>query len=301
MTSDSEQKDKKDEEKDWDCCDNPDVQPYRGIYVCRNCGIVHGQVLSDAPRRAFTAEEIEDRRQTEPVYGVSGSRTVIPKFYKDTSPRKKQKYYRLAKIQRSTTSTFERNLSIAQPKLLGWASALGLPRSVTEEALRIYKEVVNKKLTMGRSINNLVAGSIYAAIRTNDLPRTVEEIEEVTQIPEKTITKAYRLIVSNLKILLTSTPVVQFISRFGEELGLSPPVQITANELIQQAKENGLQTIGKDPKGLAAATLYIAAKKANESKSQSLIAKICGVSEVTLRNRAKEIKKYINKKKNKKN
>ena len=150
---------------------------------------------------------------------------------------------------------------------------------------------------MGRSIDNLVAGSIYAAVRKHDLPRTVEELAAVTQIPEKSITKAYRLIISNLKILLTSTSVVQFISRFGEELDLSPQVQIGANELIKDAQENGLQVIGKDPKGLAAAALYIAAREKGESKSQSLIAKICNVSEVTLRNRAKEIKKYLDLKK----
>ncbi|MHA1232893.1 MAG: transcription initiation factor IIB [Candidatus Helarchaeota archaeon] len=293
MVSKAEKSEHKKQE--WDCCENPNVQEYRGILVCTNCGIVHGQVLEGAPRRAFTAEEIQDRRQTEPVYGVSGSRTVIPKFDKDVSIDKKQKYYRLSKIQRSTTSTFERNMSIAQPKLLSYAAALGLPKSVTEEALRIYREVVNKKLTMGRSINNLVAGSIYAAIRLNDLPRTVEEISMVTQIPEKSITKAYRLIVSNLELLLTSTSIVKYISRFGDELELSTPVQIQASELINKAKENGLQTIGKDPKGLAAAALYIAARESGEPKSQSLIAKVCGVSEVTLRNRAKEIKKFAEK------
>ncbi|MHA1270815.1 MAG: transcription initiation factor IIB [Candidatus Helarchaeota archaeon] len=291
--SDEVETDQENEENEWDCCDNPNVQEYRGLYVCTNCGIVHGQVFEDAPRRAFTAEEIQDRRQTEPVYGTGGSRTVIPRFERDVSAKKKQKYYRLAKIQRSTTSTFERNMSIAQPKLLGFAAALGLPRSITEEALRIYREVVNKRLTMGRSINNLVAGSIYAAIRKNDLPRTVEEISMVTQIPEKSITKAYRLIVSNLNLLLTSTSIPQFINRFGEDLQISMPIQIEANNLISKARENGLQTIGKDPKGLAAAALYIAAKDGGEPKSQSLIAKICGVSEVTLRNRAKEIKKYL--------
>ena len=280
------------EEGEWDCCDKPDVQPYRGILVCRNCGIVHGQVFVDTPRRAFTAQEILSRRQTEPVYGTSGSRTVIPKFDKNLSVKQKKIYYRLSKIQRSTTSTYERNMSIAQPKLLGYASNLGLPRSITEEALRIYKEIVNKKLTMGRSIDNLVAGSIYAAIRKNDLPRTIEEISDVTQIPEKSITKAYRLIVSNLKILLTSTPVVQYVIRFGQELNLSTPIQISANKLIEIARKNGYQTIGKDPKGLAAAALYISAKNAGDPRSQSLIAKICKVSEVTLRNRAKDIKKY---------
>ncbi|MHA1309906.1 MAG: transcription initiation factor IIB [Candidatus Helarchaeota archaeon] len=290
MSNELEKTSKK--KKEWDCCDNPNVQEYRGILVCTNCGMVHGQVFEGIPRRAFTTEEIQARRQTEPVYNISGSRTVIPRFDKNVSANKKQKYYRLSKIQRSTTSTFERNMSIAQPKLLGFAAALGLPPSIREEALRIYREVVNKKLTMGRSINNLVAGSIYAAIRLNNLPRTVEEISLATQIPEKSITKAYRLIVSTLKIPMPSTSIVQFITRFGNELGLPTPVQIAANKLINKAKENGLQIIGKDPKGLAAAALYITSKESGISKSQSIISKVCEISEVTLRNRAKEIKKY---------
>ncbi len=280
------------------CCDNPDIQPWRGYYVCKNCGVVFDQVFEEAPRRAFTPQEIEQRRQTEPVYGTHGSRTVISKFDKDVSAELKQKFRRLSKIHRSTTSTFERNMSIAQPKLLGYAAALGLPKTITDEALRIYEKVVTKKLTMGRSINNLIAGSIYAAIRLNDIPRTVEEISEVTQINEKLITKAYRLILSELNLAPKSTSISRFISRYGEDLGLSAAVQVRANQMIEKAKANGMQTLGKDPKGLAAAALYLAAKEANTPKSQAMISNVCKISEVTLRNRAKEIKKFLEMNKN---
>jgi len=51
--------------------------------------------------------------------------------------------------------------------------------------------------------------------------------------------------------------------------------------------------MGKDPKGLAAAALYIAAKPTAERKTQTEISEIARVTEVTLRTRAKQIKMNI--------
>jgi len=296
-------KEKNPEEDYWDCCDNPDVRPYRGIYVCRNCGVVHGPVIIDAPRRAFTQQEIESRRRSEPVFTDFGPRTVVPKSGIDMSgtslsPKQKQKYWRLSKIQRSVTTTFERNLSIAQPKLLNQASMLGLPRTVTEEALRIYKKAVRAKLTMGRSIDSLVAASIYAAIKIHGLPRTLNELSKVTQIPVKTIAKSYRLLAQYIE---ESTPKelgdlkTKYIVRFGQDLKLSPAVQKRAIELLKLAEEGGMVLTGKNPKGLASAALYLAAKELGEPRSQFEISKISSISEVTLRNRAKNIKQIVEK------
>ncbi|MHA1264054.1 MAG: transcription initiation factor IIB [Candidatus Helarchaeota archaeon] len=287
------------EKEYWDCCDSPDVRPYRGIYVCRNCGVVHGPVIIDAPRRAFTKQEIEDRRLNEPVFTDFGPRTVVPKSGVDTtgsalSPKQKQKYWRLSKIQRSVTTTFERNLSIAQPKLLNHASTLGLPRTVTEEALRIYKKAVRAKLTMGRSIDSLVAASLYAAIKIHGLPRTLNEISKTTQIPVKNIAKSYRLLI---QFIDESVPKeitdlkTQYIVRFGQDLKLSPAVQKRAIELLERAEKGGMVLTGKNPKGLASAALYLAAKELGEPRSQFEISKTSAISEVTLRNRAKQIKK----------
>lgn len=283
----------------WDCCNSPDVRPYRGIYVCRNCGVVHGPVIIDAPRRAFTKQEIEDRRSAEPVFTDFGPRTVVPKSGVDTSgsaltPKQKQKYWRLSKIQRSVTTTFERNLSIAQPKLLNQASTLGIPRTVTEEALRLYKKAVRAKLTMGRSIDSLVAAAIYAAIKIHGLPRTLNELSKITQIPVKTIAKSYRLLAQYIEESVPKDPTdlkTQYIVRFGQDLKLSPAVQKRAIELLEQAEKGGMTLTGKNPKGLASAALYIAAKELGEPRSQFEISKTSAISEVTLRNRAKQIKK----------
>jgi len=285
---------------DFDCCKNPEVLPYRGLFVCRNCGSVNGPVFADAPKRAFTEDEIANRRQTEPVYRSIGPRTVISRLSTDISGnplsgKTKSLYWRLSKIQRSVTSTYERNLSVAQPKLFSLSSNLGLPQTVIEEALRIYSKAVKLKLTMGRSIQNLVAASLFVSAKMHDIPKSLEEIAQTAQITVKSLSKAYRLLLKKLKITIKSTTPKKFISKFASELTLSHMVQMRALELLELAGQY-MSIAGKDPKGLAAAALYIAGKELGESKSQADLSKVAHISEVTLRNRAKNIKSALEQK-----
>jgi transcription initiation factor TFIIB len=79
-----------------------------------------------------------------------------------------------------------------------------------------------------------------------------------------------------------------YIPRFATQLGLSGKVQAKAIEIIQKAKESGVLN-GKGPTGIAAAALYVSSIHLGERKSQRDIAEIAGVTEVTIRNRYKEL------------
>jgi transcription initiation factor TFIIB len=59
------------------------------------------------------------------------------------------------------------------------------------------------------------------------------------------------------------------------------------------AVKHGMKKMGKDPKGLAAAALYLSSKHHGERKTQTEIANTARITEVTLRTRAKQIKMYI--------
>ena len=63
-----------------------------------------------------------------------------------------------------------------------------------------------------------------------------------------------------------------------------------AARVLEEVKQYG-GSAGKDPMGLAAATLYLISLKNNEIMSQKQLADAAGVTEVTIRNRAKELKK----------
>lgn len=170
------------------CCDSSKISEEDGFYVCLNCGFVYSRILDDSPRRAFTQEEIQKRKSSERVYSPIGPRTIIRgSDARGTllSPKYKSKFNRLAKIHRSLTTSYERNLWIALPNLQRLQKRLGIPDAVAEDALRIYTQTVKKKLTMGRSIDTLLSASIFAALRVHGIPRTAEEITKIAQIPKK--------------------------------------------------------------------------------------------------------------------
>ncbi|MHA1730338.1 MAG: transcription initiation factor IIB [Promethearchaeota archaeon] len=282
------------------CCDDPHIREEDGFFVCHNCGMVFDQVLDSTPRRAFTAEEIMRRKSNEPVYSPIGPRTVI----RGTSDAKgtllsaqgRSKFHRLAKIHRSLTTSYERNLWIALPNLQRLQGKLGLPDAVAEDALRIYTHSVKEKLTMGRSIDTLLAASIFVALRIHNIPRTIEEILDVVDLPKKMVVKAYRLILlkilPKLNLKVSHFGPVRYVDKFIEDLGLSMATRNFAVELLNDARKNGLPIEGKDPKGLAAAAIYIAAKQKGEPRTQGEIAKLSRVTEVTLRMRAKDLRTY---------
>lgn len=279
----------KDEDPYYDCCGNPTIVAYRGIYVCRNCAVVFGPEIVDAPQRAFTQEEILKKRIREPVYTTIGPRTIMN--VKEENVKNKLLYYRLAKINKSVSTTFERNLTVAQPKLLRLVSQLGIPPSILNIAIGIYKKAVTKHLTTGRSINNLVAASVFIACRIRGLPRTIEEIAEVANIPLKVLAKNYRLVMRELKLNVKPLTAKYFINRFSTDLKLSMDIQKRAQDLITVV-EDSPDIVGKDPKGIAAAAIYVAIRDLGrkEHRSQTQISDTAHISEVTLRNRVKNIK-----------
>lgn len=139
---------------------------------------------------------------------------------------------------------------------------------------------------------------MYAAIRVHEYPRLLEEVVDCSSLPLRNIHKALALIVREVlpKLGLRYSPISSnhLIYRFGNELQLSMPIQQKAKRLLFTAKKSGMMRIGKDPKGIAAAVLYLAAKDTEEKRTQSAIASIARITEVTLRTRAKQIWKFAN-------
>jgi transcription initiation factor TFIIB len=284
------------------CCDAPKIIEKAGFFVCLNCGSADERSIDDSPRRAFTQEEIQNRKSNERVYSPIGPRTII-RGSRDArgtllSPKYKSKFNRLAKIHRSLTTSYERNLWIALPNLQRLQKRLSIPDTVAEDALRIYTQTVKKKLTMGRSIDTLLSASIFCALRVHGIPRTVEEITKVAQIPKKKVIKSYRLILMevlpHLNLKVQHFGPSRYVDKFNSELELSMQCRNTAVKIIEKANDGGFNSAGKDPKGIAAAAIYIGSKICSENRTQKEISKLARVTEVTLRMRVKDLMKYAN-------
>lgn len=284
------------------CCDDPDVTTTSdGMRVCRSCATCFGPEIVGNERRAYTPQEIRDRRTKEPRYRDFGSRTFIDPKSRDARGRrltgeKKAIYSRLSKVQRSLINSLERNYWEAKPQLRQLSRRMNAPDYIHETAWRIYRAVAQQKLTMGRSIEGFVTAALYAAFRIHDFPRLLEEVVDVAMVPRRTVHRSLALIVRHVlpKLGLKYKPLKpeHIVYRFGTDLDLPLFTQKKAETLIKRARHGGLRVQGKDPKGLAAAALYMAAKPTAQKKTQVEVASVAHVTEVTLRTQAKAIRKH---------
>ena len=280
---------------------NFDFDQSRGEVTCKNCGLViEDFIIDDGPEwRAFDHEQqISRTRVGAPLslrihdYGLP---TDIDWKNDNISSKNLSKYYRMRKWNKKirVSGSKERNLAFALTQIDRKCSNLALHKVVRESAAQIYRNALNKKLIRGRTVEGVISAAIYIACRQCKIPRTLSEIACESSSNKKEIARTYRFLARELKIKLTPTSPKDYIPRFATELRISEQSQVKAIKIIEQSSSAGLHS-GKGPNGIAAAALYISSLMANDRKSQKDIAEVAGITEVTLRNRYKELSENLN-------
>ena len=269
--------------------------------VCMDCGFVITAKIADrGPEwRAFTNEQRAKRtRVGAPLtYTIhdKGLSTMIDwhdrdVYGKSLSPGQKAQVYRLRKWQRRirVSDATERNLAFALSEITKIANNLNLPKNILETASVIYRKAVKERLIRGRSIQGVTAAAVYLACRQCKLARTLEEIAQASNVNKKEVGRSYRFLVRELDYFVPPLKPSQYITKFSNQLTMQGKVEEIAHKILATAKELKL-TSGRGPTGIAAAASYIASVLTGERKTQREIAEIAQVTEVTIRNRYKEL------------
>ncbi|CCQ34744.1 Transcription initiation factor IIB 4 protein [Halorhabdus tiamatea SARL4B] len=273
----------------------------RGETVCSECGlVVEEDEIDPGPEwRAFdSAEKDKKSRVGAPTTNMmhdKGLSTNIGWQNKDAygnslSSRQREKMQRLRTWNERfrTRDSKERNLKQALGEIDRMASALGLPENVRETASVIYRRALDEDLLPGRSIEGVATASLYAAARQAGNPRSLDEIERVSRIDRMELTRTYRYVVRELNLEVKPADPESYVPRFVSDLDLSEEVSRQARELIESARKEGVLS-GKSPVGIAAAAIYAAALLSNERITQGEVSEVANISEVTIRNRYKEL------------
>jgi transcription initiation factor TFIIB len=266
-----------------------------------NCGLVlTDRIIDEGPEwRAFDQEQRDKRARVGAPLTFTihdkGLSTMIDwrnrdSYGKDLAPKRRAQIYRLRKWQRRirVSDATERNLAYALSELDRMASSLGLPRNVREIAAMLYRRAVEQRLIRGRSIEGVAAAALYAACRQSRIPRTLDEVAEVSRVGKKEIGRSYRFIARELRLSIPPTSPIDYVPRFISELKLLGEVQAQAIQILKMAANNGL-TSGRGPTGVAAAAIYVASVLGNSRRTQREVASVARVTEVTVRNRYKEL------------
>jgi len=274
-----------------------------GELFCAKCGFVINEKISDnSPERIFSDSSTNKSRtgdRTSLARHDQGLSTVISPINKDssgktlsTSMKSSLKRLRMWDSRSSINRSVDRNLQQAFSELLKMKEKLSLSDTVVEKAAYIYRKALEKKLVRGRSISALISSALYAACRQSGTPRTLKEVSSAINITRKDLAVCYRLIVKELDLQMPVVNSISCIAKIASNADLSEKTKRHAMKILKKAEEEDL-IAGKDPMGMAGSALYLACLETRENKTQKTIALAADVTEVTIRNRCKNLKKLI--------
>jgi transcription initiation factor TFIIB len=270
----------------------------RGETFCLNCGAVLEQEI-DVGQEWTAGEDSEGKaRAGAPISWGEATRGLSTQIgsLSDTgkmTKRQRDKLKRLQQEHQRSKTKVERNVQHGLIELRRFASLLNLPNDIAEEAARNYRMAVEKNLIRGRTIESVVVGIIYIILRQFNIPRSLNEVTQNTNTPKHDVVRAYKFIARSLGLKLQPSGPEDYVPKFANRLNLSAQVQTEAIRILRDAKVAELMS-GRGPIGLAAAALYIAALLKGVKMTQRQISDAVGVTEVTIRNRYKELIEALN-------
>ena len=206
----------------------------------------------------------------------------------------RQRLQRLSERQRRKRlgRTIGKQRLVAQAEIERLSALLSIQEETRDGSLAIYRKAWENDLIHGRSIEKILAASIYMSCRKNKEPKTLDEIENATKVGRKDIIKTCKLLAKRLDMRLAPTSPLEYVSSFCSKLNLKKPVEARAREIINEALNRDI-TSGRGPTGIAASAIYIAAILCDDRKTQKDVAEATGVTEVTLRVRYKELAREL--------
>ncbi len=283
-----------------------DVQ--NGEIICSGCGVVVAdQIVDYGPETKSSS--LEDKMRLARATGQTtysqhdlGITTEISIGSKDFSGKVinhqvASQMNNLRKWQKRVrvSSSRDRRLANVLSKMGEACDNLNLSKNVLETASMAYRNLDGHVDVKGKSVTSITAAMIYMACKQCSVVRSLEEICREICAPKdvksktKLAAKYYRTIV--METGRPAAPVVtmdKYISKIANMTQTEVRVGRLALEIAEKTKDSSI-TDGKAPNGIAAAYLYVASVLLGQSILQRDVSSIAGVTEVTIRNRCKEI------------
>jgi transcription initiation factor TFIIB len=278
------------------------TDPETGELIRKDTGeVISENLLSQGKEwRSFDTVEGANRARTGTPTSLAfhdmGLSTVIGKEATDasgnvidTGTRMRMSRLRTWDNRSQVHSSTERSLQKAFSILSRLKDRLGLPNHITEKAAYTYRKAQERGLIRGDTIDSVLAASIYVAARQSGVPRTLEEISEISDVKLKHAARSYRRIATQLDIKAPMIDLSKYIMKIANKLGFDEKIKRKALELMEQAQKKNIH-VGKDPISMATSILYLVNVAEGHHKTQSEVAKSAGITEVTVRARSKELR-----------
>jgi len=181
---------------------------------------------------------------------------------------------------------------------------LGLPEFVAETVGGLLKEASKMNLLRRNTLVPCVAAMIMEVCRIYGIPIEGRRLRETMRIDDKGIHSCLKKlswagIFNDIKKRMREKPNIDsrailapasYIPKIASSIGLSDEIILLSRRITEyMARHCPTTASGKNPEGTAAASIYLASILLESKKPQKSIADSLGISEVTIRNRYRDI------------
>lgn len=262
---------------------------FRGEYICAETGEVIEERLVDTGRewRSFEIPSSRERAGTPNTFKVHdmGLHTEI-----DGTTWIGRRLSELNNMSRIVTSD-ERKLSRALALANEVVSRLQTPGAarLKEEVGLMLRKLVKSGVPGRRRLGAFVAACIICAAENLDMPVNAREIVNQCGTTFSDVWNALMRIRRDLGIARSrSYNPKTLVLAYAQKAGLPSHVTTLAMKIIEAGRASGT-LLSKGPQGVAVAALYVASLLMDLRKTQTAISRDTEVSEVTIRNRYRDI------------
>lgn len=274
-----------------------------GEIFCGHCGCVINDKLENFGLESNYFNNQRDTKRTGAPETLSkndfGLSTIIGSGNKDVNGNTISfaispiiKRIRIQDYRSQISKSSNKSLSEAFNFLARIQDKLGVSDNVKENAAYIFRKSVNQKITKGRSIQSLVAASMFIACRKTHTLRSLKDVSEAANIKRKILWKSYRIIVKQLDIKIPILDQTSCVLKILSILKARTGTKNLALRVIKKAEEMNMLS-GRDPVVMAAVSIYYSSLVRGDRISQTQVAAAAGTTPVTIRTRFNEIKEKI--------
>lgn len=281
-----------------DCKHPARIKNDKGESVCAHCGMVLEETIIDSgPEwRTFVKDGKNEKSRVgayiDNTVHDGGMSTVIGISRTTKSPNERRKMWRLKYLQESSRVKSSKRKEVTALSELGRAcSKLGVSRVSHEDSAQIIKKAIREDLTRRIPLNALVGAAIFKACNMHDEAKTQTEIMKALDLKRDELWNALKKISPVLEekgMKKERIDAKKFVPQIVTTMSLPEKVTTLASKIIDAFNSSGLSS-GKGQLPLAAAAVYISSIILNNKRNQKEIAKAQDITEVTIRNRYREI------------
>ena len=266
--------------------------PANDEVVCIDCGLVTTRKKAAQATSRGASSKLQKSRNSKDIHAKARNKNLTRMIDPDITCERRDnilgRWQKLAKVSDQT----EKNITLALSEITRIASHLCLSPQVLETASKLYKTVVEKRLTKGRSIKAFCAAVLYAACRQCGYTRTLSEVAKTSRISKKEIGRHYRLLIEDLNCSVPLMNLADQVPRILNRLFIQEQTAEIVYKILRAAEELKF-TQGREPSGIVSAAIYIAATLTGQKRTQREISEVTRVSETSIRKRYKELEKRL--------